>query len=184
MLGHNVLLLITNTLLSAYAFIVLLRCVFMLSRVDFYHPIVQAVVRMSQAPIAFLRPLAPIIGRLDLSAWLLALLIKVLQLVLIFLIQGGSLPDILTVVMMALIQIAIIVVYIFIFAILILAVSSWFISATQILSHPFISLVNAVVAPMLKLTRRFTPSTGIIDFSPMLAVLVLYIMLMILKSLP
>ena len=183
MLGANILLLITDTLLSVYTLMVLLRCVFMLSHVDFYHPIVQAVVRMTERPLMLLRPIAPAVGRVDFAAWLLALAVKALHIVLIVLIQGGAPPAGLSLLAMALIQVATIVIYIYIFAIIILAVSSWFISGVQALSHPFISLINAVSAPLLINIRRFLPSAGVIDFSPLIALLLLYIALNILKSL-
>lgn len=183
MLGSSILLLITDTLLSVYAFIVLLRCIFMLSGVNFYHPIVQSVVRMTQYPIMLLRPIAPVVKRVDTAAWLLALMVKALQIVLFILIQGGSSPEAWTLIRMALIQLAVLMIYIYIFAIIILAVSSWFISAAQAISHPFISLINEMTAPLLALIRRFLPTMGVIDFSPVVALLGLYILLNILKSL-
>ena len=183
MLGTNVLLLITDTLLSVYAFIVLLRCIFMLSGVNFYHPIVQSVVRMTQYPITILRPIAPAIKRVDMAAWLLAVLVKALQIALIVLIQGGAPPNLLILTMMALIQVAVLMVYIYIFAIIILAISSWFISAAQVISHPFISLINDMTSPLLTFIRRFMPTMGVIDFSPLVALLGLYILLNVLKSL-
>lgn len=183
MLGTNILLLLTDTLLSVYAFFVVLRCVFMLSGVNFYHPFVQAVVRLTQTPVLFLRVVAPIVWRIDLAAWLLAVLIKVLQLALIFMIQGGSPPDLPNLISMAVIQTAIVALYIYIFAIFILAVSSWFVSSAQAINHPFIALVNGVSAPLLIFIRRFIPTSGVIDFSPMIALLGLYIVLMTLKSL-
>ena len=176
-------MLITDTLLSVYAFLVLLRCVFMLSGVNFYHPIVQAVVRLTQPPVSFLRFVAPIVWRIDLAAWLLAIAAKVLQITLIIVIQGGSPPDLPNLIGIATVQIAVITLYIYIFAIFILALSSWFVSSAQAINHPLISLINGVSAPLLTFIRRFMPTSGAIDFSPMIAILGLYIVLMVLKSL-
>ncbi len=178
---QNILLFLTNTLLSLYALVFLLRFVLMLSQADFYNPISQTIVKLTQAPVNTLRVLLPPVGRFDLSSWVLAYGVKVLTLFLVGLIQGKVWP-LVSLLVIGLIQLAEVLIYIYIFSLIILAVSSWFISGIQAFNHPLISLLYSLTSPILGPVRRVIPATGPIDFSPLAALILLYLLLTILRS--
>jgi YggT family protein len=60
---------------------------------------------------------------------------------------------------------------IYFYGILILAISSW-IGTTN---HPTVRLVNQVIDPYMKPFRSVIPPIGMIDISPMVAILVLMV---------
>ena len=179
---QNVLLFLIDTLLSLYVLALLLRFVLMLSQADFYNPIAQTIIRVTQAPVAMVRQIIPPLGRIDLACGLLAYALKILTLFLVGAIQGKIFP------LAALlagggIQLAELLIYIYIFALIILAVSSWFISGVQMFNHPLISLLFSLTSPLLAPLRRLIPAANGIDFSPLAALIVLYLLLTILRSL-
>lgn len=179
---QNVLLFLTDTLLSLYALVFLLRFLFMLVQADFYNPLSQAVVKLTEGPVGALRRFIPPVGRADLACWLLAYGLKVLSLVLIGLIQGKVWP-LAPLLLIGLIQLGETLIYIYIFSVIILAVSSWFMSGVQAFSHPLIFLLYSLTSPVLAPLRRFMPSAGVLDLSPLALLLVLYLLLIILRSL-
>ena len=179
---QNAMLFLTDTLLSLYALVFLLRFLFTLVQADFYNPLSQAVVKLTQAPIAIIRKFIPMIGKVDLPSLTLAYGLKTLTLFLTGLIQGYSWP-LLPLLIVSLIQLTETLIYIYIFSLLILAVSSWFINSMQANNHPLISLLYSLTLPIITPLRRILPSTNIIDFTPLILLISLYFLLTILQSL-
>lgn len=179
---QNVLLFLTDTLLSLYALALLLRFLFMLVQADFYNPLSQVVVKLTEAPVGALRRFIPPVGRVDLACWLLAYGLKVLALVLIGLIQGKAWP-LAPLFFIGLIQLGETLIYVYIFSVIILAVSSWFMSGVQAFNHPLVSLLYSLTSPVLAPLRRFMPAVGVVDLSPLALLFLLYLLLIILRSL-
>ena len=48
--------------------------------------------------------------------------------------------------------------------------------------HPLVQLLNQFTEPFLQPIRRFMPSTGMMDFSPMIAIVLLIIIGQVLKQ--
>ena len=67
-----------------------------------------------------------------------------------------------------------------IFAIIARALASWFI---QDPGNPIIAMLNDITEPVVGPVRRFMPNTGMIDFSPLVALLLLQILRTVLRSL-
>ena len=178
---QNILLFLTDTLLSLYMLALLLRFLFMLIQADFYNPLSQAIVQITQTPVKFVRTFIPTFGRVDLACGLLACGVKTLELFLLGLIQGKIWP-LAVLLVVGLIQVAETLIYIYIFALIILAISSWFIIGRQALNHPLISLLYSLTTPILAPVRRIIPASGGIDFSPMVLLIALYLLLTILRS--
>ena len=66
--------------------------------------------------------------------------------------------------------------YLLIFAILARAVLSWLpVSRT----NPFARIVHQITDPLIEPVRRYMPRTGMIDFSPMIVIIVLYLMIIV-----
>ena len=66
--------------------------------------------------------------------------------------------------------------YILLIAIVARALLSWFpISRT----NPFVRLVHQITDPLIDPVRRIMPRTGMIDLSPMIVVILLWLMIMV-----
>ncbi len=66
--------------------------------------------------------------------------------------------------------------YILLIAIIARALLSWFpISRT----NPFVRLVHQITDPLIDPVRRIMPRTGMIDLSPMIVVILLWLMIMV-----
>ena len=67
-----------------------------------------------------------------------------------------------------------------IFAIIARALASWFV---QDPGNPIVAMLNDITEPIVGPIRRFMPSTGMIDFSPLVALILLQILRQVLLSL-
>ena len=66
--------------------------------------------------------------------------------------------------------------YILIIAMVARAILSW-IPISR--SNPFVQLIQQITNPLVEPVRRFMPRTGMIDLSPMLVVILLWLMIMV-----
>ena len=66
--------------------------------------------------------------------------------------------------------------YILIIAMVARAILSW-IPISR--SNPFVQLIQQITDPLVEPVRRFMPKTGMIDLSPMLVVILLWLMIMV-----
>ncbi len=67
-----------------------------------------------------------------------------------------------------------------IFAIIARALASWFV---QDPGNPILAMLNDITEPIVGPVRRFMPNTGMIDFSPLVALIILQILRSVLLSL-
>ena len=66
--------------------------------------------------------------------------------------------------------------YILIIAIVARALLSWFPISR---SNPLIQLVHQITDPLIEPIRRIMPRTGVIDLSPMIVIVVLWLMILV-----
>ena len=179
---QQIALFLTDTLLTLYIFFLMARAVLEASQADFYNPISQSVYKFTQPLIRWVRLVIPVVGVWDIGCWLLIYAMRVLELFLIMLIQGVSWPLELLLRVSAF-QVVEWLIQFYMIAIFILAIASWFVNPMQMIQNPVLSLLNHIIAPLIEPVRRFMPSVGVIDFSPMIVLLALYLLLNIIRLL-
>ena len=179
---QNVLLFLTDTLLSLYALAFVVRFLLTFAQADFYNPLSQTVVKLTQVPLNSMHAFFPLVGRVDPACGLIAYGLKTLALFLIGLIQGNALPVALLLTI-SLIQLGETIIYVYIFSLITLAISSWLMSGIRAFNHPLISLLYSLNAPLLTPVRRVIPVSGVVDFSPLVLLITLFLLLTILRSL-
>ena len=179
---QQIALFLVDTLFTLYIFFLMARAVLEASQADFYNSISQNVYKITQPLLRPLRLIIPVIGIWDIGCWLLIYMLRVAELFLIVLLQGGTWPITLLLKISAF-QVVEWLIQFYAIAIFILAIASWFVSSLQMINNPMLSLLNQIVAPLLDPVRRFMPTVGVIDFSPMALLLGLYLLLNIIRSL-
>jgi YggT family protein len=156
---------LVQTACALYLFAVLLRLMLQLARADFYNPISQFVVRLTNPLLVPLRRMIPPFGRIDSASLVLALAVQTLG-TLVALAMIGYMPDnILLVLAWSLIGILSLVVKIYFFAILALIIFSWIAPQAH---HPGLALLYQLTEPVMAPFRRLLPPVGGMDLSPIL----------------
>lgn len=179
--GTQVGLFLVNALFSFYIVVVMLRLLFAWVHADFYNPISQFVVTLTNPPLRLLRRFIPPLGRLDSSSVLLMIALQVAEVYLTGLLQGVLLP-LLFVLLVSVRELLVLLIYIYIAALVVMAVMSW-VAAAGGGYNPIYALLDSLTRPLLAPIRKVVPLIGMIDLSPMVALLGLYVALILVRSL-
>lgn len=180
---QDVSVFLISTLLSLYAIALMLRMLLAMVRADFYNPISQFLVMVTNPPVLLLRRFVPSLGRLDTSVLLLVIVVKMLEIWLVASLRGVN-PGFGVVFMVTVFQLLQLLIYIYIVSIIIQAIMSWLMAAgSHAARNPLSSLLHSLNRPVLEPIRRVMPQMGMVDLSPLVAIIGLNVLLILLRSL-
>ncbi|MFP1885855.1 YggT family protein [Lonsdalea quercina] len=160
------------TLINLYVMVLLLRIWMQWSRSDFYNPLSQFVVKLTQPIVGPLRRIIPSLGPIDSASLLLAFLLTTLKYPLLLLIQVGALslsPMNLLVGLLSLLKSA---GYLVFWMVIIRSLMSWISQGRSPVDYLLYQLTEPLMAPI----RRILPAMGGLDFSAMVVILILYLL--------
>lgn len=157
-------LMLVNTLINIYIFLLMLRFLLQASRADYFNPISQSVVKVTQPAVRpFQSFLGPVMGRFDLATLATGLVIKAVSIVIILQIAGFGIPSIAGVSIAAVAALANAILKIYFFALIVMIILSW---VAPNASHPGALLVMQLLEPIMAPVRKVIPPLGMIDLSP------------------
>ena len=160
-----------------YILTLLLRLLFQLARADFYNPITQFLVALTNPPLLPLRRVIPLVGGIDLASIVVLIALQMLELYLLAWIQGAQ-PGWVGVLVLSVARLIKYTVWIYIIAILIRVILSW-VNPYGRSRHPAGDLLYSLTEPMLAPARRLIPAVGGLDISPILVFVLLQVTLML-----
>ncbi|WP_409308007.1 YggT family protein [Pectobacterium sp. B1J-3] len=162
---------LVKTLVDLYVMVLLLRIWMQWSRSDFYNPLSQFVVKITQPIVGPLRRILPSLGPIDSASLLLAFILTTIKFPLMLLIQSGALslsPMNLVVGLISLVKSA---GYLVFWVVIIRSLMSWISQGRS----PIEYLLHQMTEPFMAPIRRIIPAMGGIDFSAMVVILILYL---------
>lgn len=178
MLGRIVEFLV-STLGDLLSFVLLLRLFMQLTRTSFANPLGEIVVALTNWVVKPLRRVIPALGSVDTASLLPAWIVQWLALVLIFLTRDTDLPlPLLSLVFVSAFATLRIAVWVWIIALLAMAIVSWVNPYS-----PFATPLAQMTRPLLRPIQRVVPPVGRIDLSPLVAILLLQVLLIVLDGL-
>ncbi len=158
-----------DTVFQLYMLLVLLRFWFQLAKVDFRNPIVMPIVKLTQAPLAWLRRFVPSLFGVDLSAIVLFIFLGMIKLFLLGMINGGVINP-LGAALWSVAKFLDMSFWVFIIAIFMQAILSWFMPQQ---GNPITVLLGQLTYPVLRPVRKLLPAMAGMDFSPIVALIAL-----------
>lgn len=161
------LVFVVDTVLRLYTGVVLLRLLLQWVRADFYNPVSQAIVKLTNPLLRPLRRLVPAVGRIDTSSVMLALGLQSVNVVARVLLAGGV-PGPAGVLVLAATACLDVLLSLWMLALLVLFIASW---VAPYQRNPALALLDAVTEPLLRPIRNVLPALGGLDFSMMAALL-------------
>jgi len=159
-----------QALFGLYILAVLLRFLFQLVRADFYNPISQFLVKVTNPPLRPLRRVIPGLWEIDLASVVLLLALQYLKIYLVLLIIGYH-PKFGGLVILAAAELVELTVYIFIVTLFVRVLISWFNPYGG--RHPAMNLLYSLTEPMMRPARRLLPPISGMDLSPIIVFLLL-----------
>lgn len=161
----NPFVFLIDILFQLYATALLIRLLLQWVRADFYNPVSQFIVKITNPPVLPLRKIIPSLGGIDVSTLLLAFLVLAVKVMLIY-----QTLDPIAVSIIALGQTLLLIISIFLYSIIIQALLSW---VNPDPYNPAVSLLNSITHPVLKHFKRLIPPISGMDISPIFAIIVL-----------
>ncbi len=167
-----------QTLFGFYILAVMLRFLLQWVRADFYNPLVQFLVRITNPPLLPLRRIIPGYRGLDLASVVLAFVLQTVEMLLIILLLGQPV-GVGGLLMLAVLELLKLLINIYLWGVIIQAVLSWFNPDPY---HPAARVLAQLTAPVLKPARRLLPPISGVDLSPMLVVVALIFVSLLLQD--
>ncbi len=158
-----------QTLFGFYILAIMLRFLLQYVRADFYNPLVQFLVRITNPLLTPLRRFIPGYRGLDLSSVVLAFILQTIEVLLIAALMGQSI-SIAGLLLLAVVELFKLLINIYLWSIIIQVIMSWFNPNPY---HPAARILAQLTAPLLRPARQMLPPISGIDLSPMLVIVVL-----------
>ncbi len=168
---------LVSTVFGLYILAIMLRLILQIVRADFYNPISQFIVKITNPPLKPLRRFIPGFAGIDMASVLVMLVLQMLEIFIISLMRNFPAPEILGLVIYALMELVSLGFYVFLFSIFILAILSW-INPGQY--NPISNLLHQVAEPVLRPARRLLPPMSGLDLSPLFAMVGLWLIKLLL----
>jgi YggT family protein len=175
----NPLEFLISTLFSLYIVAVMLRFLLGLVRADFYNPISQFLVRITNPLLIPLRKVIPSIGKFDSAAMLLMIILQLAAVTLILLLRGDGISSA-ALVIITLVTLVSLLIDVIMFAIIIEVIISWMNPGSY---NPVNSLLHSLTSPLLRPIRRLIPPIAGIDLAPLFAIIGLQVLRMLILPL-
>jgi YggT family protein len=176
----DILVYLIQTLLSLYLVAMLLRFLLQLVRADFYNPISQFLVKVTNPLVLPLRKVIPGYAGLDLASLLLTVLLQLLGIVAILLLNGVGIPAIPLLLIWSVLGVIGLLVNIYFFALLAMIILSWVAPGGN---NPAIYLLHQITEPVMAPLRKILPPMGGLDFSPILVFVLINVIQIALRHL-
>lgn len=168
-----------NTVFDIYLLAVALRFLLQLFRADFYNPISQLLVKITNPPLKYIRKFVPGFKGKDWSSIVLMLIIISVKISLITLISSGRILAIHSLFILSLAGILKLVINIFMISIFIQVILSWVSPGAY---NPATVILNRLTEPLLGPARKIIPPIGGLDLSPILVIIVLQLSLILIAT--
>lgn len=163
--ANEIFVYLIQTALTLYMMAMLLRFLLQLVRADFYNPICQFLVKITNPLVIPLRRLIPGIGGIDVASLLLTLILQALAIVAVMALYGLGLPNVGLLLAWSALGVIGLLVNIYFFALLATIILSWVAPGSN---NPAVYLLYQITEPVMAPFRKVLPAMGGMDFSPIL----------------
>lgn len=170
------LLFVTTSIFDIYLFVLILRIILVWVRADYLNPLVQFVVRCTDFLIKPLRRIIPNVGKLETSTLCVLFGLEISKFFIIFLLTFGM-PHLVGLLILAFEDIIKLIVQAFFYAIMLQVILSW----VQPFS-PLNRILLQFVSPIMRPIQRFVPPIAGIDISPIPALMLLQLMIIMIVN--
>lgn len=152
---------LVQTFFGLYVIVVMLRFLMQVSKVDYYNPIAQAIVKITDPAIRPLGQVLPTVRGVNFASLGVAFIVQLIAVMLIMLFSNGPIfhPLYIAWVLVGLFSL---IFDIYFFALIIMVIASWIAPFSR---HPALTLIHQLTEPICAPARRLLPPMGGIDFS-------------------
>ena len=169
-----------EVIFGLYIIAVLLRYLLASVRADFYNPLSQFIVKVTNPAIKPLRRFIPGYLGVDWPSIVLLIFVQGMEIILVALVASGRIPAPMGLLVLTFAHLLKLVIYVYIFIIIVQVIISWVNPGAY---NPATVLMYQLSEPVLRPARRLIPPSGGFDWSPLVVMIALNLM-MILMVMP
>jgi YggT family protein len=174
--GANAFSYLVGTVLDLYITAVMLRLLLQWVRADFYNPVCQFLIKVTNPALLPLRRAIPSIGRLDTASVVLMLALEFFSVWVVSRIGSSPLSPA-GIVMFSVTKLLATLLVTYFFLIIANVILSWIAGQAR---HPVVPLVYQLTEPVLRQFRRIIPPIAGLDLSPVFALIAIRFFLLLL----
>ena len=163
-------------LFGIYILAVMLRFLLQLVRADFYNPLSQFLITVTNPCLRHLRRWVPGFLGIDWPSIILLTLLQGMEICLILLVRGGGLPALAGLPVLIVAHLLELCIWIYLVVIIVQVLISWINPGAH---SPVIVLLYQLTNPLLRPLRRRLPPAGGLDWSPLVAMVLLNLLLLL-----
>lgn len=168
-----IIAMILKTAFSIVIISMVARFLAQMARADFYNPLAQTIVKITDPFLKPLRRIVPAIGGLDTASIIGLLLLQIILAMLLIALAGyNPIANLAQITVWAIIAVAAIILTVIQWSMIIVAVSSFILMGQY---NPFIAFITQMIEPFVGPFRRLNLQIGMLDLSFLLAIMVLII---------
>lgn len=174
---NSTALFLITTLFDLSIFILIIRVILAWVKADYYNPVTQFIIKVTQPLVGPLRRIIPTFAGVEYASIAIMLLLELLKFFLISIITIGT-PNIFGLFILAVADILKGFLNVFFYAILIQAILSW----VQSNYSPVTQILSQITAPILRPLHRIIPPVGGFDITPIPAMILLQVLILLIVN--
>jgi YggT family protein len=174
---NNASFFLIDTLFDAYIFILLVRIILAFVRADYFNPMTQFFIKLTQPIVGPLRRMLPNYKNFELSSVFLVLVLEAIKFILLAMLIKNF-PNLGGILILSVADALRSLLNIFFYAILLQAIMSWL----QQGYSPAGELLNRITMPIMRPFQRLIPTIGGIDITPIPVMIILRLLIIVLVS--
>lgn len=168
---NSPLLYVIKTLIELYTIILMIRVMLQAARADYYNPVAQGIIKITDPVINIFKRFIPHSAKINLPAVVAMFTITFIEFLLLTAVLSPSMPNILMVVMFTLVTLVLLFLKMLMYILIAQVVLSWLNPGT-----PIFMMLTQMTEPFLGRIRRLLPETGGLDFSPMIMLIIIFLL--------
>ncbi len=167
---RDAIIFVVDSVLSLAVYAFLLRFLLQLVRADFRNPLSRVILSLTNWLVLPLRRILPPMGRVDTASLVALLAVQLGKTLIVFRLLAGALIPFAPMVIAGMSSLLVSTIWLLIFSLIIYALLSFVGPGTY---NPVTGLLASLCEPLLRPLRRVLPTAGGLDFSPLVAIIVL-----------
>ena len=162
-----------------YILALILRYLLTIVRVDSLNPLSTLIMKVTNPLLKPLRKTIPGYFGIDWASIISLFLVQAIEIILVALIITGGIPAFSGLTMLTIAYLLRTILYIYLFIIIIQVIISWI---NPNVYNPITRIMYQISEPILKPIRQFIPSSGGLDFSPLVALIIINLLMILIIS--
>ena len=162
-----------------YILALILRYLLTVVRVDLLNPLSSLIIKVTNPLLKPLRRTIPGYFGIDWASIISLFLVQAIEIILVALIITGGIPAFSGLTMLTIAYLLRTILYIYLFIIIVQVIISW---VNPNVYNPITTIMYQISEPILKPIRQFIPSSGGLDFSPLVALIIINLLMILIIS--